>query len=228
MVLVRTHPAVCRKYHLGQRRWFAHPHSASFQHSPNDDETSESHAYDERFKQQQAGYYSVIIVEDLQRLTRFVKGYYMSTVPTQVTAELFNYLIARTTPENPFLRELREAAIEAELPAIWIAPEQAIFMGILLQLSGAKRVLEVGTGGYSAVAMAQAIGADGHVDSCEIDSGHVAFARDWIERGGLSDVIDVLKAMPSPPYLASPVVKPTTRYLSTLIKRTMRATSIKP
>jgi predicted O-methyltransferase YrrM len=118
----------------------------------------------------------------------------MSTVPTQVTAELFNYLIARTTPENNILRELREAAIEAELPPIWISPEQAIFMGILLQLSKAKRVLEIGTlGGYSAVAMAQALGADGQVDSCAIDTGYAAFARKWIERSGLSEIINVLE-----------------------------------
>ncbi|TVR44641.1 MAG: O-methyltransferase [Planctomycetota bacterium] len=116
----------------------------------------------------------------------------MSTVPTQVTAELFNYLIARTTPEDAFLKELREAAIAAALPAIWISPEQAVFMHILLQISGAKRVLEIGTlGGYSAVAMAQALGPDGHIDTLELEPRHVAFAREWIERGGFTTNIHV-------------------------------------
>ena len=67
-------------------------------------------------------------------------------------------------------------------------------MGILLKLSGAQRVLEVGTlGGYSAVAMAQAIGSHGHIDTCEIDPKHVSFARKWVEEGGFSDVINVLE-----------------------------------
>ena len=116
----------------------------------------------------------------------------MSTVPTQVTAELFNYLIARTTPENEFLRELREASIKADLPAIWISPEQAVLMDILLRLSNSQRILEVGTlGGYSAVAMAQALGPNGQVDTCEINPEHVAFARNWISRGGFDEKIHV-------------------------------------
>lgn len=129
----------------------------------------------------------------------------MSTVPTQVTAELFNYLIARTTPEHPFLKSLREAALAAELPAIWISPEQAVFMDILLRISHAKRVLEIGTlGGYSAVAMAQALDSDGHIDTCEINPTHVAFARDWIQRGGYEQLITVHEgaALDTIPHLA--------------------------
>lgn len=116
----------------------------------------------------------------------------MSTVPTQVTAELFNYLIEHSTPEDPFLREVREAATAAGLPAIWISPEQAVFMGILLEISGARKVLEIGTlGGYSAIAMAQAMGPKGHVDTLEIDPNHAAFAREWIAKGNYEARIDV-------------------------------------
>ena len=116
----------------------------------------------------------------------------MSTVPTQVTAELFNYLIEHSTPEDPFLRQAREAALAADLPPIWISPEQAAFMGILLQLSGARKVLEIGTlGGYSALAMAQAMGPQGHVDTLEIDPQHAAFARQWIAKGNYESRIDV-------------------------------------
>lgn len=116
----------------------------------------------------------------------------MSTVPTQVTAELFRYLIEHSTPEDPFLRQVREAALAAELPAIWISPEQAVFMGILLQISGARKVLEIGTlGGYSAIAMAQAMGPQGHVDTLEIEPTHATFAREWISKGNFESRIEV-------------------------------------
>ena len=54
--------------------------------------------------------------------------------------------------------QLKEAARAAEIPAIWISPEQASFMQILLAAAGAREVVEVGTlAGYSAIAMARAL-----------------------------------------------------------------------
>src|SRR5262245_4251354 len=94
----------------------------------------------------------------------------VSESPTLVTAEHFRYLASRTTPEDEFLRRLKEAARAAGIPAIWISPEQASFMQILLRLAGARRVVEVGTlAGYSAIAMARALPRDGRVDTIEID-----------------------------------------------------------
>ena len=73
----------------------------------------------------------------------------MSTIPTQVTNELFSYLIERTTPENDFSQNSVKPPLRQSIPPIWIAPEQAVFMGILLNLSKSQRVLELGTlGGY--------------------------------------------------------------------------------
>ncbi len=65
----------------------------------------------------------------------------MSENPTLVTAEHFRYVAARTAPEDAFLRELKQAAREAGIPAIWIAPEQASFMQILLKLRAARCVV---------------------------------------------------------------------------------------
>ena len=105
----------------------------------------------------------------------------MSTTSTLVTAEHFAYLAARTRPEPPDLARLRQAAADAGLPRIHIAWEQASFMQILLQLSGAKAVLEVGTlGGYSALAMARALPAGGVVHTVEHAPKHATFARAFL------------------------------------------------
>lgn len=116
----------------------------------------------------------------------------MSSVPTLVTAELFNYLATRTTPETPFLAQLKSAALAIGIPDIWISTDQAVFMQILLRLIRAEKVIEVGTlAGYSALTMAQALPAGGMVDTLEIDAGHVAFAREWIAKSEVADRVTV-------------------------------------
>jgi predicted O-methyltransferase YrrM len=116
----------------------------------------------------------------------------MSAEPTLVTAQHFAYLAARTRQEGAFLKHLKAAAAAAGIPPIWICPEQASFMQILLQLAGAKNVLEVGTlAGYSAIAMARALPPGGKVTTLELLDQHAAFARDWVARSDVADRVEV-------------------------------------
>ena len=118
----------------------------------------------------------------------------MSAESTLVTAEHFAYLAARTAGDDDFLRDLKAAAREAGLPAIWISPEQASFMGVLLRLSRAERVVEVGTlAGYSAIAMARALPPGGRVSTIELDPRHADFAEEWIARSDVADRVEVLR-----------------------------------
>jgi predicted O-methyltransferase YrrM len=136
----------------------------------------------------------------------------MSTVSTLVTAELFRYLSTRTKPEAEHLANLRKASELAGIPPIGIAPEQGVFMQILLSLGQIKRVIEVGTlAGYSALSMVQAMPADGHIDSIEIDETHAAFARQQVADHGeegrisvhLGDAMDLLPNMEAGSYDAA-------------------------
>ena len=111
----------------------------------------------------------------------------MSETSTLVTAGHFRYLAERTVQEDDFLRELKREAREAGIPAIWISPEQASFMQILLRLCGAREVVEVGTlAGYSAIAMARALPDRGRLRTIEINDTYADFAERWI---ALSDVV---------------------------------------
>ena len=104
-----------------------------------------------------------------------------------VTARHFAYVAERTADEGDFLRQLKQAARAAGIPEIWISPAQASFMQILLQAAGARRVLEVGTlAGYSAIAMARALPADGCVDTIELDPRHADFAEHWVARSDVA------------------------------------------
>jgi predicted O-methyltransferase YrrM len=116
----------------------------------------------------------------------------MSAESTLVTTEHFDYVREHTDPEDEFLVRLREAALAARMPAIWISFEQARLMQILLKLARAKEVVEVGTlGGYSAIAMARALPSDGRVRTIEISKKHAEFAKTWVGRSDVADKVEV-------------------------------------
>jgi O-methyltransferase len=116
----------------------------------------------------------------------------MSEDPTLVTAAHFHYLAARTTQDDDFLRDLKRAARMTGIPAIWVAPEQASFMQILLRLCDAARVVEVGTlAGYSAICMARALPPTGRVHTIEIEPKHADFAEQWIAKSDVAGRVQV-------------------------------------
>jgi predicted O-methyltransferase YrrM len=71
------------------------------------------------------------------------------------------------------------AACEAAgLPPFSVTPTQGKFLQLLAQVSGARRILEVGTlGGYSTAWLAQALPVDGQLITLEIDPERARFAR---------------------------------------------------
>ncbi|HLU40137.1 MAG TPA: O-methyltransferase [Planctomycetota bacterium] len=118
----------------------------------------------------------------------------MSSTSSTVTEKHFAYLAQRTRGDDEFLLRLKEAARAAGLPEIWIAPEQASLIEILLALRGARDVVEVGTlAGYAAIRMARAIGAGGTVKTIEVEPCHAAFARQWIAASDVAGRVEVLE-----------------------------------
>lgn len=118
----------------------------------------------------------------------------MSFDANVVTERHFRYVAERTTREDDFLRALREDARRNGIPAISICPEQGSFLQILLQLRGARDVVEVGTlAGYSAVWMARALPAGGTLRTIELDPKHADFAERWIARSDVADRVTVLR-----------------------------------
>ena len=116
----------------------------------------------------------------------------MSETSSLVTAEHFRYVAERTAREDAFLADLKRAAVAEGIPAIWIAPEQASFMQILLRLARAREVVEVGTlAGYSAIAMARALPNDGRVRTIELERKHADFAERWVAKSDVAGRVQV-------------------------------------
>ena len=66
------------------------------------------------------------------------------------------------------------------------------FLETLVWLSGARRILEVGTfTGYSALSMAGALPAGGSIVTCEVDPARAAVARRHFDASPFADRIDI-------------------------------------
>lgn len=105
---------------------------------------------------------------------------------------LYQYLLDVSLRESPLLKCLREET--ARLPtARWqIAPEQGQFMALLVQISGARKILEIGTfTGYSALCMAQAMPADGRLICCDLPGEYNAIAERYWHEAGVAERIDL-------------------------------------
>ncbi|MFF7291889.1 O-methyltransferase [Microbacterium sp. NPDC008134] len=89
-----------------------------------------------------------------------------------------------------------EAALAAQraagLPEIEVAPVSGKLLNLLARISGARRVLEIGTlGGYSTIWLARAVGPEGRVVTVEAESANAAVARESIDAAGVGERVDI-------------------------------------
>src|SRR4029450_4031113 len=97
---------------------------------------------------------------------------FMANRTLDLTDRLYDYLLRVSVREPPVRAGLRPETAKLPAAGMQIGPEQGQFMALLVELIGARRTLEVGTfTGYSALAVAQALPADGKLMACDISGG---------------------------------------------------------
>lgn len=102
------------------------------------------------------------------------------------------YLAEELMPEDAPLRDALKANADAGLPSIDVSPTQGKLLHLLARMSGAKRILEVGTlGGYSTIWLARALPKDGALVTLELNPKHAEVAATNIHRAGLSHLVDL-------------------------------------
>ncbi len=85
-----------------------------------------------------------------------------------------------------------EANRKAELPSIDVTPLQGRFLELLVRISGARRVLEMGTlGGYSTLWLARALPENGQVVTLELSAKHAKVARKNLKNAGVLERVEV-------------------------------------
>ncbi len=98
-----------------------------------------------------------------------------------VDKKIEDYCRAHTSPLPQLFDQLKEATYgEMKLPQMQVGLLEGRFLGMLISLTGAKRVLELGTfTGFSTLAMARALPEGGKLITCDIDDRSTGMARQY-------------------------------------------------
>jgi len=116
----------------------------------------------------------------------------MQPVSDDLLDGIEKYIEKLFVPPDAVLDQNLKDAEAAGMPAIAVAPDQGRLMYILAKMSGAKRILEIGTlGGYSTTLLARALPKDGRLVTLEMSPKHAAVARKNLDRAGVGDLVDI-------------------------------------
>ena len=109
-----------------------------------------------------------------------------------VNEDVERYALDHSTPDPDFFRRLEEETrATTTAPQMMVGPLEGQFLGWLVRLSNATRVLEIGTfTGYSSISMALALPEGGRITSLDVNEETTAVARRYAEEAGVVDRID--------------------------------------
>ncbi|MFI6694582.1 O-methyltransferase [Streptomyces sp. NPDC050433] len=126
-----------------------------------------------------------------------------------LTPAVYDYIVAQAEPLTPVQERLIADTRALGGPAeMQIPHEQGVLLTLLARLTGARRIVEVGTfTGYSTLALAEGLPPGGTVLTCDISTDWTAIAQEAWEEAGLRDRIDLriapaldtLRALPAEP-----------------------------
>lgn len=107
--------------------------------------------------------------------------------------KIYQYIKDHATSPDPALEWVeKQTHIRTNHPRMLSGSVQGQVMRMIAQMSGATRILELGTfTGYSAICLASALPSDGHLDTLEINDELEDLILEGFDRAGLSDRISL-------------------------------------
>jgi predicted O-methyltransferase YrrM len=116
----------------------------------------------------------------------------MSVATIAMTEALYGYLLRTTLREPELLARLRAETAALPSAGMQISPEQGQLMGLLVELLGARRALEVGVfTGYSSTVVALALPMDGKLVACDVSADWTDVARRYWQEAGVASKIEL-------------------------------------
>jgi predicted O-methyltransferase YrrM len=110
----------------------------------------------------------------------------------ELWSKVDTYLNQTLLQHDSALEQALAANTAAGLPPIDVTPTQGKFLELLVQISAARRILEIGTlGGYSTIWLARALPPDGSLLSLEVNPTHAAVAQSNLARAGLAGLVEI-------------------------------------
>ena len=107
--------------------------------------------------------------------------------------KIYKYIEDHVTPQGEALDWVeKQTHIRTNHARMLSGALQGELMRILVQTSGAKRILELGTfTGYSAICLASMLPQDGHLDTLELNDELEDLILEGFERAGLDEIIEL-------------------------------------
>jgi predicted O-methyltransferase YrrM len=123
-----------------------------------------------------------------------------------IAANAEAYAREHTSPMSALLEELERYTLTSTAsPSMLTGRVEGKFLQFAVQLSDARNILDIGTfTGYSALAMAEALPPDGHVQTIEHNPDHARIAQNFFNRSPcrnkitlhLGEALQILKTLP--------------------------------
>jgi predicted O-methyltransferase YrrM len=105
---------------------------------------------------------------------------------------IHQYVLRWGLDEPPVLARLREETAAHPHASMQISPEQGAVLALLVELTDARRCLEIGTfTGYSSLAVALALPEDGRIVCCDVSDEYTSVARRYWAEAGVTDRVDL-------------------------------------
>ena len=109
-----------------------------------------------------------------------------------ISARLLSYLRKTSLRETDVQNELRQVTDKLPESGWAVSPEQGQFLALLVQITGAKNILELGTfTGTSSLAMGLALPIDGQIVTCDMEPDYTNIARNYWIKAGIDKKIEL-------------------------------------
>lgn len=116
----------------------------------------------------------------------------MSKHMPPISTALLSYLRNNSLRETKIQQKLRQATSILPQSGWEVAPEQAQFLAFLIEVTGAKQVLEFGTfTGQSSLAMGLALAENGKIVTCDIERKHTDIAMTYWAKAGIAHKVEL-------------------------------------
>ena len=102
------------------------------------------------------------------------------------------YVSGTIANETPLQKRLRAETAKLPEAGMQIGADQGALLALLVRAIGARRAIEIGTfTGYSALAVAAALPADGRLVACDVNADWTTIGRRYWAEAGVAEKIDL-------------------------------------
>jgi len=109
-----------------------------------------------------------------------------------IAPAVIDYVLNTSVREPDILARLRQETADHPKVNFQIPPEQGQLLQVLVRMTGARRLIEVGVfTGYSSLAVALALPPDGRIVACDISDEYTRVARRYWAEAGVTGKIDL-------------------------------------